>query len=370
MPDANLDPLTNICNRQRFEALLKAALLTSSREWPLSLLHLDLDDFKRVNDEYGHMVGDHVLRHVAGLLPTEGGVVPGRTGGDEFKLIVPGLDETASLLYADRICEIISTHPAMYEGREIVVTGSIGVSTTEWPVQAADIREQETSALYTAKRAGRNRAVHFRAIEREALRLGEDVRVHTFEVMQRVVSERAEKFIAHRRHQLLEYLQNRADRDGLTGLFNRGYMDRRIAHTFQEARNSSRPLCVALIDVDHFGAINKTLGWPTGDLTLRGIADLVRQNVRGGDWVARYGGEEIAVILPDVGQETAAQVAERVRGAVAGHPFRDSDGKSFSVTVTVGVVELQPGEALPELWQRLSKKLIGAKDAGRNRVAF
>jgi two-component system cell cycle response regulator len=361
------DPLTDLLHRRAFNARLESALCTASAEQPLSLLYLDLDFFKQVNSAFGHLGGDHALHHVASLLPTEDGVVPARGGGEEFWLLVPGLDEIASLHYACQLCKLISNQPAEYRGVKIALTVSIGVSTTETPIAPADISEQADSALYAAKVAGRNRALHFRALEREALHASEDIRIHSFEAMQRVVSDRAERFIAQRRRQLFQSLQNQADRDRVTGLFNRGYLDRRMIHAHQEARET-HPLCVALIDVDHFGAVNKTHDWPTGDLTLRGVADLIRQNVRESDWVARYGGEEIAVILPDTPLAVAVQVVERVREAVARHMFLSLKGEPFSVTISAGVVDVRPGEPILALWQRVSEKALGAKGAGRNRV--
>jgi diguanylate cyclase (GGDEF)-like protein len=331
------------------------------------LLHLDLDFFKKVNSDFGHLAGDHALHHVASLLPTEDGVVPARGGGEEFWLLVPGLDETASLHYASRLGELIWSQPAEYGGVKIALTVSIGVSTTQTPIPAADLAEQADSALYAAKVAGRNRALHFRALERKALHAGEDIRIQTFEAMQRVVSDRAERFIAQRRRQLFQSLQNQADRDRVTGLFNRGYLDRRLIHAHQEA-GDTHPLCVALIDVDHFGSVNRKHDWPTGDFTLRGVADLIRQNVRESDWVARYGGEEIAVILPNTALPVAVQVVERAREAVARQTFLSLKGEPFSVTISAGVVELRPGEPILALWQRVSEKALGAKGAGRNRV--
>lgn len=361
------DPLTGLLNRRAFNARLESALCTASPEQPLSLLHLDLDHFKGVNSQYLLTGGDHALQHVARLLPSEDGVLPSRGGGDEFWVLVPGLDETASLHYAGGLCELIRNQPVDYCGSKIALTVSIGVSTTEAPSAAADISEQADSALYAAKVTGRNRALHFRALERKALHAGEDIRIQTFEALQRVVSERAERFIAQRRRQLFQSLQNQADRDKVTGLFSRGYLDRRMIHARQEA-GDTQPLCVALIDVDHFGSVNKKHDWPTGDLTLRGVADLIRQNVREGDWVARYGGEEIAVILPDTAPAAAVQVLERVREAVARKTFLSLRGEPFSVTISAGVAELRPGEPILALWQRVSEKALEAKGAGRNRV--
>jgi diguanylate cyclase (GGDEF)-like protein len=363
------DPLTGILHRHAFRERLESALGMATAEQPVSLLFLDLDRFKNLNDVHGHTTGDHVLRHIAHLLPTGDGVVSSRWSGEQFALLLPGLDESASLLYADRLRELISATPTPYHDQQIAATVSIGVSTAETPISVSDLFYQVGSALYAAKAAGRNRAAHFRALERDALQSGGDVRIQAFEAMQRVVNERAERFIAHRRRQLLDALQKQADRDGLTGLYNRGYLDRRIAHDHHEAGAASRPLCVALLDVDHFGAINKARGWPTGDETLRVVADLVRRNVRAGDWVARYGGEELAVVLPGASHEMALQVIERIRQAVSAHRFRDlSGGDDFAVTISAGVVQLAPGESLPSLWQRLSDRLREGKSAGRNRV--
>jgi diguanylate cyclase (GGDEF)-like protein len=365
---SEFDPLTGILSRWAFEPRLESALKKASLDQPLSLLRLDLDNFGYVNKVVSQTAGDCVLRHIASLLPTDEGVVPARVGGDEFSLLVPGLDEKASLLYAGQLCEVFQNQPALYNGREIVVTATIGVSTADGPIELKDIVEQTHEALYAAKHAGRNRALHFRALEREAVRAGEDVRIQAFEAMQHVVSERAQRFIARRQRQLLESLKNRAERDRVTGLFNRDYLDRRIVHARQEALGT-HPLCVALIDVDHFGSINKSHEHATGDLTLRGISDLIRRNVRESDWVAKYGGEEIAVILPDTALAVAVQVVERVREAVAGHLFQSlKTGGPFSVTISAGVVELQAGEQILALWQRVSQKTLDAKAAGRNRV--
>src|SRR5207253_2720243 len=111
-----------------------------------------------------------VLQHCARLLPTEDGVLAARLGGEEFVLIVPGLDEESSLLYAGRVCEVFLNHPSP-EG--IALTVSIGVSTTQTPIAALDFVQQASSALYEAKRAGRNRSSHYRTLERKALNAGE-----------------------------------------------------------------------------------------------------------------------------------------------------------------------------------------------------
>jgi diguanylate cyclase (GGDEF)-like protein len=365
LAEADRDTLTGLFARPAFYARLARELEAAGPEQPLSLLLLDLDNFKTINDEHGHLVGDRVLQHCAGLLPTDDGVFAARYGGEEFVVLLPGADEVASLAYAERLCAICRERPAP---GGIRVTVSAGVSTTERPLPPGELLQEVDHALYAAKGAGRDRALHFRALERQALRAGGDLRIENFETVQRVLSERVADVIARRGRRLLAALQNQADRDGLTGLFNRGYLDRRIAHDYHEARRSVGPLSVALLDVDFFGEINKTHDWQVGDQTLREIAALVRRHVREDDWVARYGGEEIAVVLPGASREAASSVLERVREAVAATPFRSRQGEPFSVTVSAGVVELRPDETLEMLWHRLSEQLLRAKRGGRNRV--
>jgi diguanylate cyclase (GGDEF)-like protein len=359
------DSLTGLFDRRAFYERLDAEVQAASPGRPLSFLLLDLDHFKAINDQHGHRCGDRVLQHCGGLLPNHAGVFAARVAGDEFGLLLPGVGEASALICADELCHLFRTHPAP-EG--ITCTVSIGIATAEQPLPAEQFFDQAGEALYAAKAHGRDCAVHLGVLYREALQAGRDVCVENFENAQRVWSERLTESVVRRGRRLLEVLRNQADRDGLTDLFNRRYLDRRLEHEYQEARRCGRPLAVALLDVDFFGPINKTHGWPTGDRTLRAVANRVREQVRADDWVARYGGEEIAVVLPGATAEAAAGVLERVRQAIAAHPFRSTQGEPFAVTVSAGVVELRADDELPGLWDRLSARLLDAKRGGRNQV--
>ena len=362
----DLDPLTQLLNRRAFYSRLEEILRTAAPDATVSVLFLDFDHFKRVNVEHGYLTADRVLESCAALLRHGDSVLAARIAGDEFAVIAPGLDEAAAVLFAARLCETLAAHRGP-EG--INVTASIGAATADGQeLSATALVEQAATALYAAKTNGRNCAVHFRALEREAARAGRDVQVRALEAIQRLASDRAAQAILLRSQEVIAALQKRADQDGLTGLYNRGYLERRLPRSFRDARGGAVPLSVALIDVDHFGAINKTLGWPTGDQALRDVADIIRRAVRAEDWVARYGGEEIAVVLNGTTRDEAASVAERIRVAVERHAFRATNGEALAVTVSIGVAELQPGETLLQLWDRLSSKLLAAKNEGRNRV--
>jgi len=157
--------------------------------------------------------------------------------------------------------------------------------------------------------------------------------------------------------------------DALTRLSNRRAFDDELVRRFDEFQRQGRPFALAMIDLDHFKQFNDRNGHPAGDEVLRGIAAVLRRTTRTMDLLARYGGEEFAVIMPGAVLDDAKSAAERVRGAIADAGFR-YDGKSFQVTVSVGVAELQSGENVSRLVRRADEALYAAKTAGRDAVWY
>lgn len=157
--------------------------------------------------------------------------------------------------------------------------------------------------------------------------------------------------------------------DALTGLNNRRYLDTHLATLVERSNRRDRPLSVLITDIDHFKAFNDTHGHQGGDDVLREFARRVRGAVRGADLACRYGGEEFVVVMPDTTAEIAAQVAERLRDAIAGAPFMISAGGVAPVTTSVGIATLEKnGEDANSLLRRADKALYQAKHNGRNRV--
>ncbi|MET1116268.1 MAG: diguanylate cyclase [Comamonas sp.] len=167
----------------------------------------------------------------------------------------------------------------------------------------------------------------------------------------------------------LEYanqeLERLASSDPLTGLLNRRGFDARLAAALSLAQRSGRPLSVVTIDVDHFKRVNDTYGHDIGDNVLRSLAAQLRNRLRASDAVARLGGEEFIVLLPDTALAQALQMAaEMVASIEAG--TRDQVG---SVTVSAGVSALRPGdEDASAMLRRSDAALYAAKTAGRNRA--
>jgi diguanylate cyclase (GGDEF)-like protein len=155
---ANHDYLTGLSNRRHFDRVLRDAT-SVLKSVPLALFHIDVDQFKRINDTYGHPVGDEVLRHVATsiLRGLPEGATAARIGGDEFVVLLPEASDARHLLVAageliDRIAK-----PLMVGGKHIVVSVSIGISTT-LAGSAENLPVHADMALYEAKRAGRGQA--------------------------------------------------------------------------------------------------------------------------------------------------------------------------------------------------------------------
>jgi two-component system cell cycle response regulator len=161
------------------------------------------------------------------------------------------------------------------------------------------------------------------------------------------------------RTRLYEQAELLATTDGLTGLLNRRTFNAQLQGRLREAQRYNRPLSLLLLDVDHFKKVNDTYGHPAGDAVLRGIAALAQKQARETDIVARYGGEEMALILPETDGHGAHAIAERIRKAVAAasHP---SERGAIQVTLSIGVATW-PGPGA-------DKALYRAKQAGRNRV--
>ena len=130
--------------------------------------------------------------------------------------------------------------------------------------------------------------------------------------------------------------------DDLTGIENRRAGMARLEDEIQRAARSGAPLGVLLLDLDHFKAVNDTFGHRVGDRVLAHVTRVFRTALRPGDLLARYGGEELVVILPDSDVEAVTVVAERLRQAVAGEPVARPDGDPIPVTVTVGGVSWTP----------------------------
>jgi diguanylate cyclase (GGDEF)-like protein len=164
-------------------------------------------------------------------------------------------------------------------------------------------------------------------------------------------------------------LHARAVHDGPTGLFNKEHFLATLAESVADARRNQAPLSLIMLDIDHFKVINDTFGHPTGDQVLAQLAKLLASNLRRSDSAYRYGGEEIAILLPGAPGAVAASLAERLRVKVETKKFRGVGGESIDATVSLGVAELNDDMENPAALVTASDSaLYAAKKGGRNQV--
>lgn len=164
-------------------------------------------------------------------------------------------------------------------------------------------------------------------------------------------------------------LKEQAIRDGLTGCFNRRYLDETLEREIRRARRDNEPLSVVMLDIDHFKQLNDTRGHQVGDEALRLVADILRQDIRGEDVPCRYGGEEFLILMPRMPLAVAAERAENWRRAIESMCLT-SNGAEVRLTVSMGVAAYPEHGATPdELTQSADVALYMAKREGRNRIA-
>ncbi|KWI26319.1 GGDEF domain-containing protein [Burkholderia stagnalis] len=166
-----------------------------------------------------------------------------------------------------------------------------------------------------------------------------------------------------------EKLEHMAATDPLTGAANRRQFIERVEAEIARAKRNGAPFSLLALDLDHFKAINDSYGHQAGDQVLQRFVKKCLDASRPYDGVARVGGEEFMVLLPQVALDTARSIGERIRAAIAGAPFEAGIGKPIEVTVSVGVSEFgRDGETIDAMLRKADERLYRAKHQGRNRV--
>lgn len=174
----------------------------------------------------------------------------------------------------------------------------------------------------------------------------------------------------------LEFAQSKliqlAITDGLTELYNYRYFKEQLAQEIIRARRHNTNVSIAMIDIDYFKNYNDTHGHPAGDLVLKTIADLLRNNIRKIDVAARYGGEEFALILVETDKQAAGYVADKIKNLIEQQKFNYEETQpNGKLTISMGVASF-PNDAMTadDLVNMADQRLYRAKKAGRNRVVL
>ncbi|KJH88575.1 DeoR faimly transcriptional regulator [Pseudomonas fluorescens] len=167
----------------------------------------------------------------------------------------------------------------------------------------------------------------------------------------------------------LEEQRQKALIDPLTGLPNRAAWTERLEQEVEQWQRHGNSLLIAMLDLDHFKRINDNYGHLAGDRVLKLIASVLRKRIRGSDFIARFGGEEFVLLVPDTPLAAGAKLAEALRAAIEACPFHFK-GEPLTVTVSMGMTAFKPGERSELVLKRADEALYRAKNAGRNRVEF
>lgn len=162
-----------------------------------------------------------------------------------------------------------------------------------------------------------------------------------------------------------------ASTDYLTGVMNKRMFNEISEHYFQTAQKNHFHLTLLLLDLDHFKKVNDTYGHPAGDIILRDLSKRLKHRMRSTDWVCRYGGEEMMVILTETDISVAEKIAEDLRILIEQEPFDIGNGQSISITVSIGLATYPVhAQEVQMLVSDVDKALYKAKESGRNRVCI
>ncbi len=306
------DETTGLFNKRYFLQNLNAEIKRSDRyKQPVSLIIFDIDNFKHLNDTYGHPKGDEVLRHLGEIVISnfrEGIDIAARTGGEEFSIILPATEEDKAVMAAERLRKAVEQYSfgETPDGAELKITISLGVAT--YPVHAKSPKElikKADEALYLAKRKGKNRVCIVEHLEQPDL----DISMKITSVRKKTISS-----------SLLDE----------TGLFSRAYFNERYSGEVRRSERSSRPCSLLLMKPDiQLSEIDR-------QGIFKNISQILHSNLRRGiDVPARYDKDTIAILLPETDHNQAAAIARRLKLLIdKSTPLAGNKRVTFSIGVS------------------------------------
>jgi diguanylate cyclase (GGDEF)-like protein len=169
---------------------------------------------------------------------------------------------------------------------------------------------------------------------------------------------------------LLQMLAQRAQVDGLTGLWNRAFFNKRWAEEVERSHRHHHALAVAMLDIDHFKSINDTYGHSAGDAALQGVAKIIQRCCRNHDLVCRYGGEEFVIVMPETCPADAAIMGERIRHAIELEQWPRHPQRRLTASIGICGLSTSDGATAESIVEKADQNLYEAKRTGRNRVIW
>jgi diguanylate cyclase (GGDEF)-like protein len=338
------DALTGLPNRRPFMRSLRAAI-QAGQGCVVALA--DVDDFKRVNDRFGHSVGDQVLvavaRKLVEALPEN--AVIARIGGDEFSILIPGAVDDHSLRQLEALRRIDLEGNVGPLGPK-TVSLSIGVTHTT-AGEENEILRQSDIAMYAAKRSGKAQVAVYGDEAAEVLKQSQSI-----------------TSLVENLRQQNERLRSEARTDARTGLLNSRALSEVESVVIGSASSKWKACGILFADIDHFGAFNKLYGDRAGDVALKQVADALRTACRKTDLVFRKGGEEFVIVLPLAEPDAVRRVAENVAESIAGLKIPHAEGPTGWLSALIVGTSVRPPKTIGDAVARAGDETMRLKAMG------
>ena len=341
---ARTDPLTTLANRRAFDSTMADVHRAFvADQVPATVVLLDIDHFKSLNDTYGHQAGDEVLRVVGSLLKKE---VPERNllaryGGEEFAIVFPNARFEEVEEVADRARRAIGAHGFTYEGLELHVTASAGIAQLQARETVTAVLGRADEALYASKEAGRN-CTHFHD-GTGFVRLGGRPRARNGSVATTASSVATYN----------------------VGIASPEVFSSNVRRRLADLKSTGTPLCVIYLKIDDLDDVRDRFGAENGVAAHRAVTLMVKAAMRELDHAARYEGDGISLLLPGYTLRGAVNAAEKLCAAIAHCELPKRHGRR-QFTVSIGVAEALAGESDRELLNRVRDSLTAARRHGRD----
>lgn len=328
---ARTDVLTQVANRralderlqQRFEALRQKNEATS-------LMLLDVDHFKKFNDQHGHLVGDEALKTVAQALSAAAAdAFVARYGGEEFAVVFAGQSVESARSAAELVRANVRLLPVRHRDTMLTVTASAGLAQLRPGESVAEWIRRADEALYESKKRGRDQG-HWRSGDQFVP----------------FVSERAESRSRSDKPRQ-ETPEGRAA-DPITGLQNRDAFDVALGAVVKSVASSGQSGAVMVIRLDGFSKLVETCGFRAAEVALKTTTQFLRATMRDTDRIGRYGQDTFALALQDSTLEDAERIAERLRVAIGGcSVVLGKSSVSFTISCAITPILLNDQAASP-----------------------
>lgn len=347
--EARTDTLTKVANRRGFDEELDLCVRRLQERGETSALMLvDIDHFKRFNDEHGHQVGDEVLRVVARTLRRQLGPrnVVARYGGEEFGLIFPGISLEAAKAHAEKARLAIGEARVAVDGKQVHVTASGGMAELLAGEPAGGLVKRADDALYASKELSRNCAHWHDGTAIFPLQVDPaDLRAGRAEPEPRAVA-------------------NGCLQQAFDGLPTRSMFANRAERHIAGLSQAGIPLSMLLMRIDRWEKILEEYGDRAATMVLLATKQFLTAAIREMDVLGCYDDKTFGVLLPTADISKAARVAERLRKAVQRCELPVGDGLRF--TVSVGVAETIADDSSEKLFERSEVALDVAERSGGN----